>query len=609
MHNFGIGNTSMKTKLVNNSQVKNALKVKGFLGSVIASVAMSVSGFNRINKIYSHISDYQGIEFAKKLIEHLNIKCDINPKDLEYIPKTGPLIIVSNHPYGAIDGLIMLKTIGEIRPDIKILTNFLLSYIPNLEDSFFPVNPFTDRPGLKSSIAGLKMAKEHLNNGGVLGLFPAGEVSSNNNKQKVVKDICWQNSIIKLIQSSGATVVPLFFSGQNSAMFHFLGKIHPLLRTVRLPHELSNKKNKSLSLRVGIPIPVSEIEEYSSTDKLGRYLQNRTYALEANILPDKQESAVPGNICTVPVDLPVEKEILAKEIASISDCFLFKVGAYACYLAEYERIPNLMHEMGVRREIAFRAVGEGTNNASDTDKYDTYYKHLILWDEQNNAIVGSYRLGFGDEILSKYGRKGFYSNTLFRYKRQFRHQLKRSIELGRSFVTVEYQKDPLALMLLIKGLLYTVIKYKEIRYLIGPVSISSWYPPFYRSIMIYYLQQRHSMPQFADMINPKNPFVANYHKVEPEELLSSKMSSLEKFDRFMYRISNSTYRIPTLLKKYLKLNAKIIGYNVDPDFNYCVDGLIMLSLSEVPSSEVDALSKEFPDKVALYKRFDIKISD
>ena len=160
-------------------------------------------------------------------------------------------------------------------------------------------------------------------------------------------------------------------------------------------------------------------------------------------------------------------------------------------------------------------------------------------------------------------------------------------------------------MLLIKGLFYTVIKYRHIRYLIGPVSISSWYPPFYRSLIIYYLQRCHSLPQFEEMISPKNPFTPDYNNVDPDGLLESKISSLEKFDRFIYRISNSTYRMPTLLKKYLKINARIIGYNVDPDFNYCVDGLIMLSLNEIPRSEVDALSKEFEDKNQLYKRFDI----
>ena len=595
----------MKAKLVNNSQVKSALKVKGLSGSMIASAAMAVCGINRINRIYAHISDYKGIEFAEKLIEHLNIQCSIDPKELEYIPKEGPFIIVSNHPYGAIDGLIMLKTIGRIRPDIKILTNFLLSYVPNLEESFFPVNPFTDRPGLKSSFKGLKMATEHLRNGGVLGLFPAGEVSSNSNPQKKVKDIHWQASIIKLIQNAGVPVIPMFFSGQNSAMFHFLGKIHPLLRTVRLPHELSNKKNKSLSLKIGLPVPVSEIEEYSSIQKLGRYLWNRTYALEANIAAEQENAPTVKSKYTVPVSNSVEREKLVEEIASIKDERLFEVGSYECYLTNFERIPSIITELGIKREIAFRAVGEGTNRNMDIDKYDTYYKHLILWDKEKKAVVGAYRLGFGREILKQYGRRGFYSHTLFRYKRSFKHQLKRSIELGRSFVALEYQKDPLALMLLIKGLFYTVIKYRHIKYLIGPVSISSWYPPFYRSLIIYYLQRCYSLPQFEEMISPKNPFTPDYNNVDPDGLLESKISSLEKFDRFIYRISNSTYRMPTLLKKYLKINARIIGYNVDPDFNYCVDGLIMLSLNEIPRSEVDALSKEFEDKNQLYKRFDI----
>lgn len=605
----------MSTKLVNNSQVKRALKVKGRMGTLIASVAMALTGFNRINRIYSHISEFYGLAFAHKLIEHLNIKCNVNSRELEYIPKEGPFIIVSNHPYGAIDGIIMLDTIGRIRPDIKILTNFLLSYIPNLEESFFPVNPFTDNPGLRSSITGLKMAKEHLEAGGALCLFPAGEVSSNANREKVVKDIEWQPSVIKLIQRAGVPVVPVFFSGRNSALFHFLGKIHPLLRTVRLPHELSNKKNKTISLRLGMPVPVSEIEEYSSVTDLGKYLWNRTYALEANMEDEKNvqdqasDPAVsPKGAYTVPVGKLAEKQVLEKEIEKIAPDFLFEMGSYACYLSDYNNIPNLMHEIGVKREIAFRAVGEGTDKEIDTDKYDAYYKHLILWDKENSSVVGAYRLGFGKEIIDKYGLKGLYSHSLFRYKEEFVYQLKRSIELGRSFVAAEYQKDPVALMLLIKGLFYTVIKYKEIKYLIGPVSISSWYPLFYRSLMIYYLQHRHSASEYAHMIAPKTPFVPDYNKVAPNALLHTKISSIEKFDRFMYRISNSKYRMPTLLKKYLKINARIIGYNVDPDFNYCVDGLIMLSLNEVPRSEIDSLSKEFEDRSALYRRFDIDVT-
>lgn len=623
----------MSTKLINNSQVKRVLKVKGVAGSLIASIAMSITGFNRINRIYSHISDFKGIAFADKLISHLNIQCCHDIKDLEYIPKTGPLIVVANHPFGAIDGLIMLSLIGKTRKDVKVLTNFLLSYIPNLEEEFFPVNPFTNKPGLRSSVTGLKMAMEHLHDGGVLVLFPSGEVSSNNNKEGVVKDIEWQSSVIKLIRNAEVPVLPVFFSGQNSALFHFLGKIHPLLRTARLPHELSNKKNKNIIMKIGAPVTVAAIKEYDTIKGLGEYLYNRTYALEGdidyesfpfqptlrNIVKAGQEqirsigaagrSLVSAGLSSLYSDkrigTPVKSEILADEISSIEECRLFEIGRYQCYLAEYGRIPNLMKEIGIRREMAFRAVGEGSGKEVDTDNYDTYYRHLILWDKENSAVIGAYRLGIGSEIMEKYGFKGFYSNTLFRYKHNFKFQMARSIELGRSFVALEYQKDPLALMLLIKGIFYTVMRHKEARYLIGPVSISSSYPLFYRSLIIYYLRLMHSAPQYLSMVVPRRPFKPDYCKVDPQALLQHKISSIEKFDRFLLKLSDGKYRMPTLLKKYLKINARIVDYNVDPDFNYCVDGLIILTLNEVPRSEIESLSKEFSNKEELYRRFDI----
>lgn len=596
----------MGEKVVKNAQVKKALKIGGPAGTVIASLAMAVTGLNRINRIFSHISGYRGIEFADHLIEYLNVKYRVSEAELAYIPKEGPFIVVSNHPYGAIDGIIILSMVGKVRPDIKILTNFLLSYIPNLEESFFPVNPFTERKELGSSVKGLKMAREHLNRGGGLALFPAGEVSSNNNKEHISKDIEWQPSVIKLIRNAGVPVVPLFFSGQNSALFHFLGKIHPILRTVRLPHELSNKKNKKITLSVGMPITGAELLDFASVRELGRYLWSRTYSLEANIGNDNgSSSSQEGARREQPVEKPMAKEFLRENIEKIADKRLFEVADYECYLADYKDIPYLMQELGIRRELAFRGAGEGTGKAIDIDRFDPLYSHLILWDRKNLAVAGAYRLGFAGEILKREGVQGLYTGTLFRYRPDFFPVLENSIELGRSFVSLEYQKDPLALILLIKGLFYTVIKYGDVKYLLGPVSISSAYPLFYRSIMIYYLKKGYGDKRHANQIVPVTPFVPDYKRVNPKALLESKMDSLERFDRFLSRMSGGKYRLPTLLKKYLKINARLLAFNVDPDFNNCVDGLIMLNLSDVPKSEVDLLSKEFEDKNALYKRFGI----
>lgn len=595
----------MRTKLVNKSEVKNILKVKGFLGNLLAGAVVRILGLHKVNHIYGHIYKYMGIEFADKLLEHLNVSCDFIPDELEWLPKDQPFIVVSNHPFGAIDGVMMLSLLGKKRPDIKILTNFLLSYIPNLESHFFPVNPFTDRPGMKSSLKGLKMAKEHLAAGGVLGLFPSGEVSSNRNKERVVKDIEWQHSIIKLIKGAGVPVVPLYFDGGNSRLFHLLGIVNPYLRTARLPHELINKRDKTISIRLGKPIMPTEIEEFASMEDLGKYLWNRTYALEANVAGEQQEVAQKP-VAAEEIAPAVEREKLVDEVASLAQGKLFEVGNYVCYIARAEEIPHLMVEIARCREVTFRAVGEGTGKSLDTDVYDTYYRHLILWDREKMALVGAYRLGFGNEIVRKYGLEGFYSNTLFRYRREFRPYLRKTVELGRSFVVPEYQKDPLALMLLIKGLMYLVLRKPDMRYFIGPVSISSWYPLFYRSLMVHYIEKKHSIPEFAGFVSPKNPFESEFFRVNPEQLAGNRMESLERFDRFMFRLSNSRFKMPTLLKKYIRLNARILAFNVDPDFNYCVDGLIMLDLMDVPKAELDALSKEIGDKDLVYKRFGVE---
>lgn len=593
----------MSTKLVNKSEVKNALKVKGVAGNMLAGIVMHVLGLHKINDIYDHVKDYEGVELADKVIEHLNVNVDYIQEELENIPKDQPFIVVSNHPFGGIDGIVMISLLGKIRPDLKILTNFILSMIPNLQNHFFPVNPFTDRPGMRSSLKGLKMAKEHLASGGALGLFPSGEVSSNQNKEKVVKDIDWQPSIIKLIKGAGVPVVPIYFHGENSRLFHFMGHVNPYLRTARLPHELINKRDKTIQVRIGKAILPSEFAEFENLNDMGKYLWNRTYALESGIVQENEavNEPVASDVEPVAESLPHEK--LCADMESISQAKLFTVGNYECYMAAPQQIPSMLQEIGRSREITFRAVGEGTNKSLDLDNYDTYYRHLILWDKEKKALVGAYRLGLGDEIMEQYGIKGFYSDTLFAYKNEFGEYLKDSIELGRSFVAPEYQKDPLALMLLIKGLMYVLMERPKVRYFIGPVSISAWYPMFYRSLMVYYLREKQSVPGLDKYVDPKNPFVPEYHKVDVEALLGSKIDTLERFDRFLMRMSNGNFRLPTLLKKYIKINARILAFNVDPDFNNCVDGLIMLDVLQIPKSEIDALSKEFEDKEAVYSRF------
>lgn len=307
-----------------------------------------------------------------------------------------------------------------------------------------------------------------------------------------------------------------------------------------------------------------------------------------------------------PIDAPFRASSLARELNAIRDkSLLFATSDFECYLADYEDIPHVMHELGRRREEAFRAIGEGTGKSIDTDNYDTYYKHLILWDTKEQKIAGGYRIGLGNEIYEKYGARGFYVDSLFNIDAKFEPYLKETIELGRSFVSIDYQKDLLPLLLLLKGLIETIMKNPDMNYFIGPVSISSWYPKFYQSLMVYYITTKHTNEEMTKLFHPKTPFVPNFNKCDVQVLMEKNMESVDKFDRYIMKLSNGDYRMPTLFKKYLKINSQFLCFNVDPDFNDTLDGLLLLKFTDYPKEELDMMLKDIPEdkRPAYYKRF------
>ncbi|MBO7563185.1 MAG: lysophospholipid acyltransferase family protein [Bacteroidales bacterium] len=588
----------MSAKVINKSEVKKSMKIPGIPGSLLAAMTMKIAGLDKLNELYDRLADYKGVEFADKVLEHLEITLNVNTSALENIPKEGGLVITSNHPFGGLDGLAALSILGKVRKDVKILTNFILSKVPNVSDHFIPINTtYAFGKFTAPTISGLRQAEEHLLKGGLLVIFPAGEVSSWNNQGKVVEDAEWMTYISRQVRRSKCPVIPMYFHGKNSKYFQWLGRISTKLSDLRFTGEIFDKKGKEIKVRIGSVIQHAELEKFQEDKIVAKFLRSRSYMLEADTI-EKDES-----VYTTKLGEFVPTDVLLKELEENKDAHLFDVGTLSCYLFDYNRIPNIMREIAVRREEAFRAVGEGTNTPADTDAYDVYYKHLVLWDNAAKDLVGAYRLGLGADILRERGIHGFYADTLFRYSDKFAPVLEKCVELGRSFVCVSHQKDTLALMLLLKGLFYTLMKYPEYKYLIGPVSISSWYPMLYRSVMIHYLRQHHSNPEYDKMTNPKTPFIPDFGRVDPDALLFGKTANLEMFDRYLLRMSGGQYRLPPLLKKYIKMGSKIIDYNVDPDFNYCVDGLIMLALEDIPTDDLDSLSREFEDREPIYRRF------
>ncbi len=590
-------------KVVTNKDIKNALGLKGFFGTCVAGAVYGVMGLGKINRLFDGAADYQGREFADHLIENMDITIDVSPEQLENIPKEGGFVVVSNHPFGGIEGVMLYSVIAKVRPDFKLMANFILSHIPNLKEAFFAVNPFEKNPEWKSSLGGIKGAINHIAEGHGLGVFPAGEVSRFHGHD-YPEDLPWNASIARIIKNAKVPVIPVFWDGRNSRLFYVVDRINSMLGTARLTRELANKQGKRFNLQIGKPILPAEVALYENPKELAAYLRSRSYALEANI-PVK--TAEKKEVKQAEIDPPTDLPLMLAELEAIREkSFLYSTANYDCYLADYADIPNIMHEIARLREEAFRAIGEGTGKNLDQDEFDVYFKQMFLWDTVKQRIAGCYRLGIGSEIVPKYGIKGFYVSTLVNIDESFSDKLSHTIELGRSFVALDYQKEVLPMMLLLRGLSDVVVRYPEINHFIGPVSISAWYPKFYLSLIARFVAEEHSIEEeYRGKVTPKTPFVPDYLKVDSDVLLKNNMNGVDKFDKFLFRLSNGEYRLPTLYKKYLKLNAKFLCFNVDPDFNDTLDSLLFLTFTDFPEDEVMPLFRDSSDeeKEIVRKRF------
>ncbi len=591
--------------IISSEDIMSLTKQRNFAVKGASELLMAAFGYNKINNLYQKLSNKSGYEFIEAVLSNLEIQYSIEPEDFENIPREGAFIIISNHPFGGLEGLILLKEMLKYRSDFKILGNYLLRRIEQLKEYIFPVDPFELSNEKNSNIPVMKAVLKHLENGSPLLIFPAGEVSSYNLNTNETSDKKWMTSAIKFIKKAFVPIIPVYFHGTNSIWFHSLGLIHPLLRTAKIPSELLNKKNKMIKIHKGNFISMKEQTEYPDIDRFGRFLRARTYMLGSNLeikkffhpafsFPVKPEEIVP----------PLYIEILSNEIENLPQKnLLFKQENFLVYYAPSSLIPNILYELGRLREITFREISEGTNKKSDLDEYDLYYYHLFIWDNHSKAIVGAYRIGKGDEIIRQYGKKGFYINSLFNIHKDFKTILSDSLELGRSFVSKEYQRNPLSLFLLWKGILQFLIRNPDYRYLIGPVSISNRYSKILKSLIVKYIEENHFNGYLAQFIKPRKKFRVPGIGISAY-LLTENIRDLKDLDLVIKNMDPNNYKLPVLLKKYLELNGKIIGFNIDPKFNNALDGLLVLDLYNVPVDSVKMLTKEL-NSLELMKRFNL----
>lgn len=586
--------------LVTAKEVAKAINLDkyGFLGTFIGWVLMKITKISSINQFYNEHKHLDGPDFLNAILAHYEIKFEIPEEDFKRLPKQGSYITISNHPLGGIDGVLLLKLLLSHRPDFKIIANFLLNRIAPISPYILPVNPFETHKDAKSSISGFKSAMKHLQEGRPLGIFPAGEVSTYKDG-KLIVDRPWEEAALKLIRRAEVPVVPIYFHAKNSRLFYRLSKISDVFRTAKLPSEVTTQKNRIIKVRIGHPISVQTQNEQENLSEFADLLRRKTYMLSNAYEKERLLNQIPTSL-KIPkaprkIATAVRTEVIQEEIERLreKDCRLLQSKNYEVFLAKAGDMPFILKEIGRQREVTFRAIGEGTNNAIDLDKFDNYYRHLFLWDDEDKVIVGAYRMGMGSEIFEEYGIDGFYLQDLFRFEPELYGMMSKSIEMGRAYIIKEYQQKPMPLFLLWKGIVHTTLRFPDHKFLIGGVSISNQFSNFSKSLMIEFMKSNYWDPYVAQYIRPKKEFKVKLNDADKDFIFDETEADLNKFDKLIEEVEPGSLRLPVLIKKYIKQNAKVVAFNVDPLFNNSVDGLMYIKIADLPESTVKPVMEEF----------------
>lgn len=527
------------------------------------------------------------LEFCEAVLADLDIAVNIATRELERIPKSGAVVVVANHPFGGIEGLILAAALLRVRPDAKVLVNEMLAMIPELRPLWILVDVLSGKGhAAMKNTRGLKESLAHLRKGGVLGVFPAGTVSHLHLSQRRVTDPAWSPHVAALARKTGAAVVPVFFAGSNRAVFQIAGLLNAKLRTALLPREFLAKRHARVRMRIGTPVRAERLATFADDARCIAYLRRRTDALGAAVPEEFRVSSfdfrVPwprletrnSKLETVPSASPRTLALVADEIASVpASALLAEAGEFRVYKARARQIPHGLRELGRLREATFRAVGEGSGQAVD---FDRSYVHLLLCHVPTRRIAGAYRLGLSDRILPRWGRAGLYTSTLFRLSPHLFGRLGPCVELGRSFVVEEHQRSFAPLMLLWKGIGAFLVRNPRYRYLFGPVSISQRYSPASRALMVDFLSREDQRSAWSPWVTPKTPFAVR--KAAPAHVLrlGYELRDADELDAVVSDIEPGGEGMPVLLRHYLRMGARPLAFNVDPAFGNCIDGLCLI---------------------------------
>jgi putative hemolysin len=554
----------------------------GHFRPILCFILDRLFGLKALTEVYSKSRGLEPQAFCSDVLKTVEVDFTAGASFAEHIPRAGRCLVVANHPHGLLDGVGMIKELLKHRTDVRVMANHLLYCFEELKPVFIGVNPFGGDKAKRFNAKAVIQSVKWLENGGLLVMFPGGEVSSVNLASRNVIDPKWDAGIGWLVRKTNSPVVPLFISGRNSFLFQTAGIIYERLRTPLLVKEFLNHRGASITVDCGPLIPVKTLKLLEDDNHIAKHLRTCTYLLRERTKYKKPFRLIRQKESIILAEAIHESypaQLLSDEVSMLptEQCLVSNTGRLQVWYADAFQIPMLLKEIGRLREIAFRNVGEGTGKTEDLDKFDTYYQHLFLWDTEAQVVIGGYRLGGAKKIIAERGQEGLYICTLFKLAPKLKDDLSHALEVGRSFVREEQQKSYSSLMMLWKGIGRYVALHPNYRYLLGPVSISNDYHPLSQQLIVRFLQVSSMEDKRSSLVKPRQPF-----KVEKKHSrrIDINLSDLGVIENMLSTLEDQDAGIPVILRQYLKLNGQILGFNVDPDFGNSVDCLLWVDLTK-----------------------------
>jgi putative hemolysin len=563
----------------------------------ISALAEKFFRVDKMRELYQRLQKSPEGLGLENLLAAMRVELRVDAADAARIPATGPVVVVANHPFGMLDGAVLAVLLTRARPDVKVMTTFPLGDVPELSRHCIGADPLPGNNGdtncAEANHLALAEAQDWLQAGGMLALFPAAEVSQWQFPRAAISDPQWSHTAVHLIRHTGAAALPVYFCGRNSMSFHLFGMIHPRLRSAFLLQEFLQQEGRSVEVRVGSEISSDGIASIADDQEATDYLRWRTYLLARRRRAETSRPVAARSKLSLnvqqPVASPEPRESLAEELSQLAeDRCLAHSGDLAVYLVKANETPRLLQEVGRLREETFRGASEGTGKPRDLDRFDRYYWHLLLWHRTKQELVGGYRAGNTSEILAERSVRGLYTSTLFRYHAEVFEKIGPALELGRSFVRPEYQRQYAPLLLLWKGIARLLVAHPETPILFGAVSISNGYNKASREMIYRFFEARMREEQSTGpvdqkmiepgMIEPRRPFRPAWLRPWDCRAMCHVLRDLEELSEPITDVEADGKGLPILLRQYAKIGGKLLGFNVDRKFANVLDGLVMVDL-------------------------------